>query len=169
MHGSCPTSPTEHSSSTSTLTSLSCSECHRDRSLGRFCCYTQQIWYGWLSPLYCNHISMPTTQVYGSCRPSATDNLPTGLVQPTPTEHCEDRVLMVLISRQHQVPTDPLVVSTCHLPALCVILASTSTPTCQCGVWTHVVRMVGRCFAALRQIHSISNVPCAWVARGTCH
>jgi len=74
----CNTLPS-NSRSISNILLAFCSGCHRDRSLGRFyCCCTLRICR--LVRLVESFVLQPQiytddTQIYGSCRPSATDDL----------------------------------------------------------------------------------------------
>jgi len=113
------------------------------------------------------HLYADDTQIYGSCRPVATDDLLSrvnncivAVVDWMQSNRLQLNVEAKFLwcssaRRQHQVPTYTSLLSTptqFYLPALCVILASTSTPTCQCE---HVLRTAGRCSAARRQVRSI--------------
>ena len=143
---------------------LCCSGCHSDRSSGRssFCC-TQRTWCVWLSPSDWNHISMPTT-----CR-STVHAVP--VLQPTcrvvlltasllspigcgPTDKTEF-LLCTSARRQHQLPTDPLVVGADSLAPASVVRDLGIYVDSGLSMRTHVLRTAGRCFAALRQIRSI--------------
>jgi len=145
LHGSRPTSPTKHNTSTVVNPSRplcqSCSGCHRVRSSGQSCfCCIQRTWCSWLSPSDCNHICTPTTHTSLVC----VDRLQRCIIRciATIADWMKSNRLQLNTGkikflwctsarRQHQL-IRLLSVSTCQSSS-CVILASKSTLTCRCG------------------------------------
>ena len=125
------------------------------RSLGRYSsCYSGSIRL--VEPLgLFPHLYAEDTQIYGFCRPSATDRVtrpsrpsPTGCVSKTEVLWCGS------VCRQSQLSSDPLAVG-CDLlsPVSCVRDLGTYIDA-DLTMRMQVTRTCSKCFAALRQVEA---------------